>query len=372
MAADHVQPNPGLDGIIAAETVLSEVDGAEGRLTLRGRPIGTLAGQASFEAVVGLLWADVLPGGAAADLPARLGRARAAAFDLALPLLPRLGDRPPVAALRVLLAALPTSTAAEEAVLATAAVGTFVAAHDRVRRGLPPVPPDPALPHAADVLRMRDGRTPRAADAAALETYLVTVMDHGLNASTFAARVVASTGAPVPAVVTAALCALEGPLHGGAPGPVLDMLDAVGTPENAAAWVEARLAAGERLMGFGHRVYRVRDPRADVLKRALAVLRRARGDRDEGRAALAAAVEAAALDALARRRPGRRLETNVEFGTAMLLDALGFGRDLFTPLFATGRVAGWVAHAAEQVRTGRLIRPESRYVGPGASARRVA
>jgi citrate synthase len=223
---------------------------------------------------------------------------------------------------------------------------------------------------------MRDGRAPDPADAAALETYLVTVMDHGLNASTFAARVIASTGAGVSGAVVAALCALEGPLHGGAPGPVLDMLDAIGTPENAAGWIEARLAAGHRLMGFGHRIYRVRDPRADVLKEAHATLREARSDRgaelDDDRAVLARAVEAAALDALARRRPGRRLETNVEFHTALLLDALGFPRDLFTPLFATGRVAGWVAHAAEQARTGRLIRPESRYVGPGAAGLRVA
>lgn len=372
MAANELEIRPGLEGIVAAETVLSDVDGAEGRLVFRGHPVETLAGRVGFEDVVAHLWDGIVPAAEAGDPAGRIGPARARAFALAAPLLGTLRDHPPVGALRVLLAALPTRTTGEASVLATAAVGVFVAAHDRVRRGLAPVPPDPSLSHAADVLRMRDGRDPDPGAAAALDAYLVTVADHGLNASTFAARVVASTGAGIPSVVTAALCALEGPLHGGAPGPVLDMLDAVGSPANAAGWIDARLAAGERLMGFGHRVYRVRDPRADVLKQALATLRRSVPGVDDGRLALARAVEAAALDALARRRPGRRIDTNVEFYTALLLDALGFGRDLFTPVFATGRVAGWVAHAAEQARTGRLIRPGSRYVGPAPADRHVA
>ncbi|MFL5136250.1 MAG: citrate/2-methylcitrate synthase, partial [Microvirga sp.] len=172
------------------------------------------------------------------------------------------------------------------------------------------------------------------------------------------ARVVASTQAGILSSVVAGLCALKGPLHGGAPGPVLDMLDAIGSLENADAWLDAAMARGERLMGFGHRIYRVRDPRADVLKAAVGGLKG-----KDNRIAFAEAVEATALKVLERRKPGRRLDTNVEFYTAVLLDALGIPREGFTPLFAAGRTAGWVAHAIEQSRTGRIIRPQSRYVG---------
>src|SRR5690606_3314872 len=185
-----------------------------------------------------------------------------------------------------------------------------------------------------------------------------TVMDHGMNASTFTARVVASTGAGLVGAVVAAYAALTGPLHGGAPEPVLDMLDAIGTPERAERWIDDALARGERLMGFGHRIYKVRDPRADVLKGALERL-----DPSDEKLALGRAVEAAAVAALRRHKPGRKLETHVEFYTAMLLDALGIPRAAFTPVFAVGRVVGWTAHALEQRRGGRLIRPASIYVG---------
>jgi citrate synthase len=198
-----------------------------------------------------------------------------------------------------------------------------------------------------------------ADEVQAFETYLVTVIDHGLNASTFAARVVASTAAGLPSAVVAALCALKGPLHGGAPGPVLDMFDAIATPANAAAWIASALKRGERLMGFGHRVYRVRDPRASVLKTAVAKLK--------GRAnriAFAEAIEAAALRALKDFKSERRLDTNVEFYTALLLEALAIPREAFTPVFALARTAGWIAHIREQEAGGRLIRPQSRYVGP--------
>jgi citrate synthase len=187
----------------------------------------------------------------------------------------------------------------------------------------------------------------------------LTVADHGLNASTFAARTIASTRAGLISALIGGLCALKGPLHGGAPGPVLDMLDAVGSADLARAWVEAALTQGERLMGFGHRVYRVRDPRADVLKAAVLKLGPARG-----RIALAEAVEQAALTVLAERYPNRRLDTNVEFYTALLLEAVGVPREAFTAIFALGRAVGWTAHVLEQEATGRLIRPESRYIGP--------
>jgi citrate synthase len=261
-------------------------------------------------------------------------------------------------AMRAVVAALgPEDGLADEATL-TGGFGVAAAALLRRASGGAPVAPDPDLPHAADLLRMIRGAAPDRAEADALDAYLVTAIDHGMNASTFTARVVASTGADPFMAATAAYCALTGPLHGGAPGPVLDMLDAIGTRDNIAPWIGAALARGERLMGFGHRIYKVRDPRADVLRAAVARL--GGGGVDLG---FAAAVEAAARAALAEAKAGRALDTNVEFYTAILLDALKMPRDGFTPVFAAARIAGWTAHAIEQQRTGRLLRPASVYLG---------
>ena len=198
-----------------------------------------------------------------------------------------------------------------------------------------------------------------AEEAAALDAYLVTVSDHGLNASTFVARCVASTKAGLGSAVIAALSALKGPLHGGAPGPVLDMLDEIGDAARAEAWFDDAFAKGTTLMGFGHRIYKVRDPRADVLKAAVATL-----PATAGRLAYASAVEQGAIAALRRHKPGRRLDTNVEYYTALLLEALEIPRSAFTALFAVGRTAGWCAHIFEQEKGGRIIRPQSNYVGP--------
>jgi citrate synthase len=355
----------GLEDIVAAETVLSEVDGAHGRLIIRGATLDALR-DTPFAGVAARLFAGFFPDDMdATTLAARLGAARSRVFLelahadtglLALPL---------VEALRALLARLPDGGDLETALLLLAAPAVFTPGLIRLSRGETPLPPDPAAGHAADMLLMLTGRVASPAAAAGLNTYLVTVADHGLNASTFAARGIASTRAGLTSSVLAALSALKGPLHGGAPGPVLDMLDAIGAPENAEAWLEGALDRGDRLMGFGHRIYRVRDPRADALKAALRGLAAGNGMAPE-RLALAEAVEAAALTVLKRRKPDRPLETNVEFYTALLLEALGFPRDAFTAVFATGRVAGWLAHAREQAATRRLIRPQSRYVGPAA------
>jgi citrate synthase len=239
----------------------------------------------------------------------------------------------------------------------------FTAAVWRAQTNAPLVRPDPERSHAADILRMTRGEPASTAEVATLDTYLVTVADHGLNASTFAARVTASTRAGLTSAVLSGLSALKGPLHGGAPGPVIEMLDAVGAPQNARVWLEGALARGDRLMGFGHRVYKVRDPRADALKRAVRALAKA-SNTPPARLMLAEAVEAAALDVLRERKPARSLQTNVELYTALLLEALAFHPSVFTCVFAMGRVAGWIAHAREQVEGGRLIRPQSRYVGP--------
>lgn len=349
----------GLDDVIAADTVLSHVDGAAGRLIIRGHDLEELAGRWSYEAVAALLWDGFVPGITEAEIRAGLGEARAALFDTAIALLPQAKTLTPVEALRLMLAALPDASPVPAHLLVTAAVPVFAAAIVRQGRGLAPVAPDATLGQAADFLRMVRGTTPEPAHIRALDTYLVTVVDHGLNASTFAARVVAATRAGMASSVVAGLCALKGPLHGGAPGPVLDMFDAIGTPAAARAWLAEALDRGERLMGFGHRIYKVRDPRADVLKAAAAGLKG--GD---NRVRLAEAVEAAALDLLAARKQAKPLQTNVEFYTALVLEALGLPREAFTAVFAAGRVAGWAAHVLEQEATGRLIRPQSRYVGP--------
>jgi len=357
----------GLEGVVAAETVLSDVDGLAGRLVIRGHELGELAGRWRFEEVVRLLLGGMfedLPG--AEELAARLGRARAAAFGQvgALPGL-RLAD--PVERLRALMARLPDGDDLDTALALIAAPAVFTAAIARADAGEAPLAPDPALGHAADALRMLKGAVPTEAQARALDAYLVTIVDHGLNASTFAARVTASTLAGLASAVISGLSALKGPLHGGAPGPVIAMLDDIGAPDGAEAWLEAALDRGDRLMGFGHRIYKVRDPRADALKAAVQVL--AKGSSElPGRLALAESVEAAAVRILARRKPGRALNTNVEFYTAILLEALGFPPSAFTCVFAMGRTAGWIAHAREQVLSGRLIRPQSRYIGPEPKA----
>lgn len=361
----------GLEGVVAARTVLSEVDGAAGRLVLRGHSLDAVAGRWRYEQVLALLWRGFFEDAPDGDaLAGALGRARVEAASLL-----RADDRealsalPPVEAMRALLARVPDGDDLPTALRLVAATAVFTAAVQRWRAGLPALAPQADAPHAADLLRLAHGAPASAAQAAGLDAYLVTVADHGLNASTFAARVVASTGAGLASAVLAGLSALKGPLHGGAPGPVLDMLDAIGSAGAAARWLDAALDRGERLMGFGHRIYRVRDPRADALKGALHRLAEAGGMQPE-RVALAEAVERAALASLQARKPGRVLETNVEFYTALLLEALGLPREAFTAIFAAGRVGGWIAHAREQVRGGRLIRPQSVYVGPAPDAPR--
>ncbi|MCC7276390.1 MAG: citrate synthase [Alphaproteobacteria bacterium] len=346
----------GLDDVIAAETTLSHVDGAAGRLVIRGFELEDLAGRRSYEEVLALLWEGLAPPAAVAP---SLGRARAHAFDILAPRLDALDGLSAVEGLRAGLAMLADADATPHHLLATAATAVLVAAIGRRSAGQPVVAPDPALGHAADFLRMLRGAAAPEAHVRALDTYLVAVVDHGLNASTFAARVVASTRAGLLSAVVAGLCALKGPLHGGAPGPVLDMFDAIDAAGDAEAWLRAAVERGDRLMGFGHRVYRVRDPRADVLKRAVTALRG-----ETNRVRFAETVEAAALRLLAEHKRRRGLETNVEFYTALLLEALALPRALFTPVFAMGRVGGWAAHVLEQEAGGRLIRPQSRYVGP--------
>jgi citrate synthase len=349
----------GLEGVVVAETELSLVDGENGRLVLRGYEAERAAERFSFTEIAGL-FVDGEP----RDLAAELGRARVFAFER----LERLGDALEAAdamdALRTAISHLPPAEGDRAtAIRLLGAAPVFAASWARKREGRAPVAPDPAASHAADYLRMLHGRPVPDPWARALDRYLVTVSDHGMNASTFAARVVASTESDAVSAIVAAIGALKGRLHGGAPGPVLTMLDEIGTIERARPYIEAELDAGRRIMGLGHRVYRVRDPRAHVLERAIELIGEGA---DPARLALARAVEKVSVEVLTERKPDRALRANVEFYTAVLLEAVGIHRDLFTATFACGRTAGWAAHVMEQRRQKKLIRPSSRYVGPGA------
>jgi citrate synthase len=356
-----IMVNNGLDGVVAAATRLSEVDGERGELTIAGFPLAELATQATFEETMWLLWHGDLP--TIAEL-ARLRESLAAARTLPRSALAVLGECAavnvaPMDALRI--AAGTISLTGSDADVIAAQTPSLVAAYWRLSRGEPVIAPHPGLGHAANYLYMLSGSEPDAERVRALETYLNTVVDHGLNASTFAARVIISTGSDLVSAIVGALGALKGPLHGGAPGPALDMVFDIGDPEHAEAVLRKRIEAGEKLMGFGHRVYKVRDPRADVLAAAAERLFTRAGDLSLYR--LARAVEATAVRLLEEYKPGRRLQTNVEFYTALLLHGLGLDTSLFTPTFAVGRVSGWIAHAFEQQRADRLIRPQSEYIG---------
>src|SRR3954468_3383976 len=367
-AMDNTQIKEGLEGVVAATTRLSSVDGEAGVLVLAGVPGEGIAPRPSFEKMPWLLWKGSLPTAGELEVFRRRLASRRALPAAALELLREAARRrgPAMDALRMAAGALSLVEGAgedprEDAHLLTATFPTIVAAYWRLLRGEEPLAPREELGHAANFLYLLSGEEPSPERARGLATYLNTVTDHGLNASTFTARVIVSTRSDLISAITGAVGALKGPLHGGAPGPALDMVFEIGTPERAEAVLREKLDRGERLMGFGHRVYRVRDPRADVLAAAAERFYNLGGDR--GLYELARSVEATALRLLRERKPDRRLDTNVELYTALLLHGLGLEVPLFTPTFAIGRVAGWTAHALEQLAAGRLIRPQSVYVG---------
>ena len=363
---------PGLEGIVAAQTRLSQVDGEAGELIIAGFPVEALAAQASFEEVVYLLWHDVLPNRRQlADFRANLAAQRALPAITLDVLRAAAQQRQPVMdALRMAAGTLGSAepdAAGENGMLTTggglvARVPVIVSTYWRLLQGLSPLAARDDLGVAANYLYLLSGDEPAAERVRGLETYLNTVVDHGLNASTFTARVIISTGSDVVSAVVGAIGALKGPLHGGAPGPALDMVFEIGEAGRAEAYLRAKLERHERLMGFGHRVYRVRDPRADVL--AAAAERLYRRDGDMALYELAKSVETTALALLAEYQPGRKLQTNVEYYTALLLHGLALPSDLFSPTFAVSRTAGWIAHCLEQRRQSRLIRPQSEYIGP--------
>ena len=361
MAPDPIGPR-GLEGVVAATTRLSHVDGEAGELLIAGFPVGELAANATFEETTWLLWHGELPTGAELDgFRAELAAHRA--LSPATLAILRECARARVDAMDALRIALGTvSLTSSEATAIVAIAPTIVAAFARLTAGQEPIAPLADLGHAANYLCMLNGAEPDAERVRGLETYLNTVVDHGLNASTFTCRVITSTGSDLVSAVVGAIGALKGPLHGGAPGPALETVFEIGTAARAEEVLRRKIESGERLMGFGHRVYRVRDPRADVLAAAAERLFTRGGDMRLY--TLARAVERTALRLLEEYKPGRRLQTNVEFYTALLLHGLGLDVPLFTPTFAISRISGWIAHAFEQRAANRLIRPASEYVGP--------
>ncbi len=370
----------GLRGVVLTETRLSLIDGQAGELVIGGFPVEALAPEASFEEVLYLLWHDQLPTGEAlAELEREMATHRTLS-EVTLTVLRRAAERklPPMDALR--LGADTLSLSDEEpddlskdanlrrAVRLVAAFPSVLATYWRLLHGHEPIESKEELGHTANFLYMLKGEEPQKETVRALETYLNTVIDHGMNNSTFTARVIASTRSDMVSAVVGAIGALKGPLHGGAPGPAMDMVfeiqkrsEASGqsVAEEAEAWVREKLEQKERIMGFGHRVYRVRDPRADVLGGAADALFTENTRLYED----AKAVEEVVLRSLKTHKPDLNLQTNVEFYTALVLHGVGLESSLFSSIFALSRVGGWTAHILEQIDEDEMIRPSSGYNG---------
>ena len=359
-AAQAARPySPGLEGIIAGETSLSFVDGERGRLLYRGYRIGDLVAHGTYPAVANLLWtgewdpAHRLSTGPVPDAVLTVLRALPASAK-------------PMDALRTAVSAwgttqdLPWPPTVEQARALTAFAPSALAAFARLRSGQDPVEPDSSLDLVAGFLHQLTGSRPDEGTARALDAYFIVGSEHGLNASTFTARVITSTRSDIASAVAGALGTMKGPLHGGAPSEVVDQLAEVGSADHAEAWVRQALAKGERLMGFGHRVYRAYDPRAKALRTVAEGM-----DNKPDWLQLAVEVEDVALRVLAEKHPDRPLKTNVEFYAAPVLMGVGLTPDLFPATFSLARTAGWTAHALEQAANNRLIRPDVNYIGPG-------
>ncbi len=360
----------GLEGVVVAETAIGDVRGLEGFYHYRQYSAVELAATRTLEDVWYLLFNGSLPDRPQAAEFIEMLTSRRSIPEGLTSLLPALSARGrPLDVLRSAVSVLgaelgwePThdidqATLRDQALGLCAAVPTILAAAHRLRVGLEPVSPRPDLTHAANYLWMLLGTEPAPEQARAIEQYLMLTIDHGFNSSTFTARVITSTGADLAAAVCGAIGALSGPLHGGAPSRALDMLDAIGTPERAEPWLREAVARGDRIMGFGHRVYKTEDPRS----RFLAGVAESLGG---SMVCFATEVERSAVAVLGDLKAGRRLYTNVEFYAGVVMETCGIPREMFTPTFAAGRTIGWATHILEQAADNRLIRPTARYVGP--------
>ncbi|WP_436771840.1 citrate/2-methylcitrate synthase [Yinghuangia sp. YIM S09857] len=368
----------GLAGVVVTDTAIGDVRGREGFYHYREYSAVDLAEHRVFEDVWHLMLRGALPDAVERGRFAREVAPLRRVPDTVLPLLGPVADATrgggPLAGLKALLplvaaaygmGPLYDATARrrqDEALALAAVVPTLIAALHRLQRGERPLEPRDDLGYAANYLYLATGSEPDAARTRAVEAYLVSTVDHGFNASTFTGRVIASTGADLASCVAGALGALTGPLHGGAPSRALDTLDAIGTPDRARAWITDRVLAGERIMGFGHPVYRTEDPRARML-RGIAY------DLGGPLVDFAAQVEREVVAVLADLKPGRELHTNVEFWAGVVMELCGLPRDMFTPTFAASRVVGWTTHALEQAADSKIIRPAARYVGAPAPQR---
>ncbi len=356
--ADDRPYSPGLEGVLAGETSLSKVDGANGRLIYRGYRIGDLVERGTYPAVANLLWTGEWD-------PAH----RLATAGIPGPVMDILRALPtstkPMDALRTAVSAwgatqdLPWPPAVEHARALTSFSPSALAAFVRLRAGEQPVDPDPSLDLVEGYLYQLTGTRPDAGTARALDAYFIVGAEHGFNASTFTARVITSTRSDIASAVAGAIGTMKGPLHGGAPSEVVDQLAKVGSVERAEQWLNEALDRGERLMGFGHRVYRAYDPRAAALRKVAESM-----EHKPDWLELAIQVEDVALRILAERHPERALKTNVEYYAAPVLQGVGLTPDLFPATFSLARHAGWTAHVLEQAADNRLIRPDVRYIGP--------
>ena len=364
----------GLEGVAVAETRIGDVRGEEGFYHYRGYDATELARHFSFEQVWHLLLIGELP--SPRELrwlqdQAVAGRALPGGVATTLDEIARLPGYTALGALRTAVSLCATALNLQptldltpdqvraDALRMVALTPVLLMRLHRMHQGLAPVDPDPGLGYAAAYLQMLTGERPDPGAARALEKYLILTMDHGFNSSTFTARVITSTGSDMGSALTGAIGALAGPLHGGAPSRALDMLDAIGTPDRAEEHLRAEVMGGRRLMGFGHRVYKTDDPRSVLLHEV------ARG-LGGPQVAFAEHVEATALRVLSELKPGRRLYTNVEFYSGVVMNTVGLSRDMFTPTFACSRTVGWTSAVAEQASNNRLIRPSAIYVGPPA------
>ena len=361
----------GLEGVVVAHTQIGDVRGLEGFYHYRQYDAIELNRRRTLEDVWHLFFRGHLPDQAEREA---FGREIASHRELPGELVPFLGTLAatdpfdPMTALRTAISFvaqrsgfrswldISSDQLYDNAMQLSAQTPVLLAALHRLHSGQEPVSPDPRLPAAANYLYMLSGERQDPQRVWALERYLVSTIDHGFNSSTFTARVIASTGADIGSAVTGAIGALSGPLHGGAPSRVLEMLDDIGSPDRAEAWVRAAVGRGDRIMGFGHRVYKGKDPRSALLREVATTVGGPTAD-------FATSVEDTIVRVLAEEKPGRALNANVEFYAGVVMDACGIPRELFTPTFASSRVIGWCAHVLEQVSGNRLIRPAARYDG---------
>ncbi|QQM40355.1 citrate synthase/methylcitrate synthase [Streptomyces liliifuscus] len=365
----------GLAGVVVTDTVLGDVRGVEGFYHYRQYSAVDLARTRGFEDVWHLLVHGELPDATQRSaFLARTAELRRLPVEVRA-VLPAIaaasGGSGALAGMRTALSLLGAALGfrpvydidAEQrradALAASAAVPTLLTALHRLGQGLEPIEPRDDLPYAANYLYMLTGSEPDADRARAIEQYLISTIDHGFNASTFTARVITSTGADVAACLVGAVGALSGPLHGGAPSRALDTLDAIGTPDRIDSWIRERVLAGDRIMGFGHPVYRTEDPRSRMLR---GIAQQFGGPLVD----FAVEVERHVEAILAELKPGRELHTNVEFYAGVVMELCGLPREMFTPTFAAARVVGWSANILEQAEDPKIIRPAARYVGPGA------